>query len=442
MDINSDIDTLINVLDPAHKIILNDENMIVIKLHKNKKFSEWLTLKDAMPVIKPYHTSGKLYDNAYAYPTTDVTGDRTGHPSEPLFITIGIVKNINSKQVNVSCCNIDMKNISNVLFNNEDSSGIIFNGSFFYLEKHIKLKYYGMNDSGKLNYPIGYFIHNMDHHGNIIYNDDKSDVLSLQKGTEITLSIIDDMMSVLIFNSNGDVQIQEFRDYTHHLHNNDQVLMGNTLISNGIIKMTEDKINTVILLNSLVGVPKHTVGKICKFDGNPYTPLEINDIATNSDVHFCSDGYPPVIIKFSPLDIEFPFCVKLLAKFYSEFGGLIRPGYPSHASDPNPRTCVFTDSNGNFFVMHVEGRKTSCGGVGVDLFDLAKICKSMGAVNAINLDGGSSSKLIWKEKNNPFDYIGLDSYSIADAVVIRPSGASVGVSAGVAVGVGVGAGAG
>jgi hypothetical protein len=80
------------------------------------------------------------------------------------------------------------------------------------------------------------------------------------------------------------------------------------------------------------------------------------------------------------------------------FAGKIPPGMPCHACDLNPRSCLFIDNNNNVCFVNVEGRNYDGGGSGLDLFQLAKIVKALGAVDAINLDGGGSAILSWKEE--------------------------------------------
>jgi len=55
----------------------------------------------------------------------------------------------------------------------------------------------------------------------------------------------------------------------------------------------------------------------------------------------------------------------------------------------NPRTAAGYTKDGCFIIVTVDGREKSS--VGVTLYDLAKIMKSFGCYNAMNLDGGSST---------------------------------------------------
>jgi exopolysaccharide biosynthesis protein len=72
------------------------------------------------------------------------------------------------------------------------------------------------------------------------------------------------------------------------------------------------------------------------------------------------------------------------------------PGELSHASNPNPRSMLIKrrpDFYGDYAFVVVEGRNNR--GDGVDLELLTQIAKYLGAIDAINLDGGKSSTLAW-----------------------------------------------
>lgn len=73
----------------------------------------------------------------------------------------------------------------------------------------------------------------------------------------------------------------------------------------------------------------------------------------------------------------------------------IQNGDLYHASNPNPRTAIGTDENGNVVIIYVEGRDKR--GAGMDLAQLAQLCLAAGCVNALNLDGGISSNFVWKK---------------------------------------------
>lgn len=59
----------------------------------------------------------------------------------------------------------------------------------------------------------------------------------------------------------------------------------------------------------------------------------------------------------------------------------------------NPRTCIGQCSDGTILLMVIEGRKPDSMGATYD--DIAKIMYDRGAVNAANLDGGSSSLMYY-----------------------------------------------
>lgn len=439
MDINSQINDLLNELSPAHKIVLNDNDMYIVKLHKNKHFSEWLTRNNVMPIIKPYHISGKNYNPKYTEYNKGAETDRTYSPAEPLFITLGIVKNPNDKSIEIACCGLDIDEFGkNVFPDIATDSGIIFNGSFYYLRDHIVNKFYGAISYDNIYKPIGYLRHSMDEKG-ILFSapetvKNASDNLSLavpyvhSSKPVITLDLVKDMMGVILFKNDKTVNFMKLVDYTRsevegifpYEHN--QIIMGNLLVHEGTLIMEENNMAIAVLLKNDLPIPQFTVGKLCHPNGKIFTGLEINSLSIGQKIHFFSEGNPIIEIMFSNDFIDIPFCINFLAKLYPDgFSGRVPPGYPNHASDANPRTCVFIDAHNNFFVMHVEGRHYECGGIGIDLFDLAKMCKAMGAVHAINLDGGGSSKLLWKEQGNQINSIGLDNYQISNAVLIKAS---------------------
>jgi len=64
--------------------------------------------------------------------------------------------------------------------------------------------------------------------------------------------------------------------------------------------------------------------------------------------------------------------------------------------DIHPRTAVGIDENGNLLLMVVDGRQRKSRGV--SLAELAGLMQAIGAVTAMNLDGGGSSTLIVKNE--------------------------------------------
>ena len=79
------------------------------------------------------------------------------------------------------------------------------------------------------------------------------------------------------------------------------------------------------------------------------------------------------------------------------------------ASGLNPRTAIGQRSDGAMLLLVIDGRQVVS--LGATLQDLAEIMLKFGAVNACNLDGGSSS-LMWFQG----DYIN----NCASVIGIRP----------------------
>lgn len=73
----------------------------------------------------------------------------------------------------------------------------------------------------------------------------------------------------------------------------------------------------------------------------------------------------------------------------------------------NPRTCIGQTSDGTVLMLVLEGRKPDSLGATYD--DLAQIMYSYGAVNAANLDGGSSSMMYYngEQLTRPSSLIGM-----------------------------------
>ena len=87
----------------------------------------------------------------------------------------------------------------------------------------------------------------------------------------------------------------------------------------------------------------------------------------------------------------------------------VNAGEAIHAANPNPRSAFVIrtanaqlDGRGDIAFVYVEGRGMR--GEGVDLRQLGDICTVIGAETAINLDGGGSSSLLWREDNGKIIY--------------------------------------
>ena len=73
-------------------------------------------------------------------------------------------------------------------------------------------------------------------------------------------------------------------------------------------------------------------------------------------------------------------------------------GHLGHAFNLNPRTAIGTDEDKNIYLVTVEGRGNR--GSGVDLVRMGEIMKGLNCYNAINLDGGGTSDLLYKLPNS------------------------------------------
>lgn len=82
----------------------------------------------------------------------------------------------------------------------------------------------------------------------------------------------------------------------------------------------------------------------------------------------------------------------------------------------HPRTAVARLKDGKFLLITVDGRSESSGGLG--LYDLAKFLLELGAVDALNLDGGGSTTMFLDGKvvNKPSDKEG--ERKVGDAILV------------------------
>ena len=90
----------------------------------------------------------------------------------------------------------------------------------------------------------------------------------------------------------------------------------------------------------------------------------------------------------------------------------IQPGDLYHAANPNPRSAIAIRGDNIYFIRvggRDEGDMHDIPAVGMDLSQLADYCKNvLGAEYAINLDGGGSSKICWKDEHT--DYINMTGF--------------------------------
>jgi exopolysaccharide biosynthesis protein len=94
----------------------------------------------------------------------------------------------------------------------------------------------------------------------------------------------------------------------------------------------------------------------------------------------------------------------------------IRPGF---ATELHPRTAIASLADGRALLLVVDGRQPSLS-IGMNLADLAALLIELGAVEAINLDGGGSTTMIVDGAivNRPSDVTG--ERPISDAIVVLP----------------------
>ncbi|MFS0836873.1 phosphodiester glycosidase family protein [Paenibacillus sp. 1P03SA] len=76
-------------------------------------------------------------------------------------------------------------------------------------------------------------------------------------------------------------------------------------------------------------------------------------------------------------------------------GLLVKNGVAQPHSDPaaHPRTAVGTKADGSVILLEIDGRQPGFS-EGVDLTELGRLMKDLGAVHALNLDGGGSSTFV------------------------------------------------
>ncbi len=106
-----------------------------------------------------------------------------------------------------------------------------------------------------------------------------------------------------------------------------------------------------------------------------------------------------------------------------EADGLIHPGDPSFfygwGIRRNPRTMIGSDRQGRLLLVEADGRRADIG-QGLSIPEGGALMKELGAVQAMNLDGGGSSTMVvgGKAINTPSDDTG--ERPVGDAVVVLP----------------------
>ena len=84
----------------------------------------------------------------------------------------------------------------------------------------------------------------------------------------------------------------------------------------------------------------------------------------------------------------------------------------------HPRTAVAKLKDGKFLMITVDGRTEASGGIGLQ--DLAEYLLTLGATDAMNLDGGGSTTMFVNGKvvNHPSDKEG--ERKVSDAILVTP----------------------
>ncbi len=124
--------------------------------------------------------------------------------------------------------------------------------------------------------------------------------------------------------------------------------------------------------------------------------------------------------KFSPDEIQ-----KRDIQYGVGFGPiLVSNGKPASvpASGLNPRTGIGQRSDGAMLLLTIDGRQTSS--LGATYEDMAEVFLDYGAVNACNLDGGSSSIMFYQDNyvNNNASLVGIRRMPTTFLVLKKGSG--------------------
>ncbi|MGQ0736887.1 MAG: phosphodiester glycosidase family protein [Acidobacteriota bacterium] len=92
---------------------------------------------------------------------------------------------------------------------------------------------------------------------------------------------------------------------------------------------------------------------------------------------------------------------------------------PSFSTDRHPRTAIATLPDGRALLLVVDGRQP-LRSIGMTLDELAHLLVELGAIQAMNLDGGGSSAMVVQGKvvNHPSDAAG--ERPVSDAILVRP----------------------
>ena len=107
---------------------------------------------------------------------------------------------------------------------------------------------------------------------------------------------------------------------------------------------------------------------------------------------------------------------------------LVQAGRPAASADPgiygpgfadarHPRTAVGVRADGRVVLVAVDGRQPEKS-VGMTIAELTALLRELGAVEALNMDGGGSTTMVVRDRvvNNPSDLAG--ERPVGDAILV------------------------
>jgi hypothetical protein len=100
-------------------------------------------------------------------------------------------------------------------------------------------------------------------------------------------------------------------------------------------------------------------------------------------------------------------------------GQIVVPACSTSFCRRNPRTAIGWTAKGRILLVVVDGRRAKRWSAGASLGEMARIMRDLGAVQALNLDGGGSSTMVVQDEvvNRPSDG---SERRVATAVVVLP----------------------
>ena len=141
----------------------------------------------------------------------------------------------------------------------------------------------------------------------------------------------------------------------------------------------------------------------------------VTDAANGRRLHLCADdsivSAAPVLIRDGRIAVD------------AATEGVVKPQDLSYnfqwANARQPRTMAGTDAKGDLLLVTVDGRQTA-GSEGFTLYEEAEFMRSLGAVQALNLDGGGSTAMAVDGQlvNDPSDATG--ERPVGDTVQVLP----------------------